>query len=326
MELMRIKKESESVLVYSDKDIIEKLKKLLLPYFEVSFTESRKPEEWVFATEINDTQSLGTKDVIEFAIKNLAEPKRKYEVYPEKKVIWIREPDNSEWKIQLLNRLIRDSLRNLLSGKLCYLHGAFVIYKEKGICILGEKRSGKTTSVLNFLDSPKCKFVSNDDVAILRRGEELVGIGWPRAFSLRKDSLEALEKIGICYRYPHKLEHPYNRNSLKEEYLTLFPYEFEVFAKTNIAERHSIDYFLFTEFSEESLFEELDYTNGLKRLEMYVEEDINKYFKEFEKYFLRGKVDLPHILDVKKIKFYHIQQKFTDLKNLGILFDEVIDV
>lgn len=326
MVLIRIKKESESVLVYSSKNIIERLKKILVPYFEVSFTESRKPDEWVFTTEVNDAQNLGRREEIELEIKNLAEPKRKYVVYPERNVILVKEPRDSEWKIQLLNRLVRDSLRNLLSEKLCYLHGAFVIYKEKGICILGEKQSGKTTSVLNFLSNKKCKFVSNDDVAISRQDEKLMGIGWPRAISLRKDSLEELKKIGIYYEYPKNLEHPYNQNRLKEEYLTLFPYEFEAFAKTSIAERHSIDCFLFTNFGDEALFEELEYAEGIELLELYVEEDINKYFKEFEKYFFRGKLDLLHILGTEKVKFYRIQQKFTDLKNLGVLFDEVTSV
>jgi hypothetical protein len=81
-----------------------------------------------------------------------------------------------------------------------------------GVAFLGDKRSGKTTSVLSALLSG-LSYVSNDDLSISRDGDgSYTGHGWPRSVPVRKDTFAAL-RLPLADRLVEsglRLGHPSN--------------------------------------------------------------------------------------------------------------------
>jgi hypothetical protein len=72
-------------------------------------------------------------------------------------------------------------------------HSATCIWNETGICILGGKFAGKTSTLVNLLARPGARFVSNDTVFLRDGGTRLEGCGFPNKAGLR---------IGALVTYP----------------------------------------------------------------------------------------------------------------------------
>jgi hypothetical protein len=95
-------------------------------------------------------------------------------------------------------KTVKRSLRNMM--KLLFMekgwlpfHSATCIWNETGICILGGKFAGKTSTLVNLLARPGARFVSNDTVFLRDGGTRLEGCGFPNKAGLR---------IGALVTYP----------------------------------------------------------------------------------------------------------------------------
>lgn len=252
--------------------------------------------------------------------EHLDEPDRVFLVDEERKILQILQPTDEKWLAQMLIRLSRDALRNLARHKMHFLHGAFVVYKDKGICILGDKRGGKTTSVLNILSSDYTAFISNDDVSIQYEDGCWMAYGWPRSLSVRRDSLQALKRIGINFSQEIQLSHPYNQNNVSNEYITFYPKDFSIFTNSPIKKSHKLDIVLFTSFANENKFVELDSESGVDKFNEYIEQDINQYFGELGIFFSREIVNTPPFKETK-IRYFDIKQDFSGLKSITQYLD-----
>jgi hypothetical protein len=97
-------------------------------------------------------------------------------------------------------KTVKRSLRNLM--KLLFMergwlpfHSAACTWNDTGICILGGKYAGKTSTLLNLLDRPGAGFVTNDNLFLRDGGTFLEGCGFPNKAGLRIGALVAYPKL-----------------------------------------------------------------------------------------------------------------------------------
>lgn len=320
--LYKFYKSEGSIYVKAPINFLKEVAHELYPFIYCEAASEVPLNSWTITlSEEVDEKDKGRK--ISFQIGSLDEPEREYIVYEDKKIIYIRKPLDLIWRKQLVLRIIRDCLKNiLLNNGMIYLHGAFVVYEHKGICILGDKRSGKTTSVLNLLSHQNSQFLSNDDVSIKVSEKNTKAFGWPRSISVRKDSFDALKKAKINYKLEEMdLAHPYNnkQSKLSDEYITFYPNEFSELTNSLLTESSNLDCVIFTKFGQENSIKEIGYKDGCEKLRNYIVTDINRYFKELEDYFKNKKKENLEISDIirKDVKFLEVSQNFNNLRSLS---------
>jgi hypothetical protein len=93
-----------------------------------------------------------------------------------------------------VKRVLRNMMKLLLveQGWLPF-HSAACVWNGTGICILGGKFAGKTSTLVNLLARPGARLVSNDNLFLRDRGTHLEGCGFPNKAGLR---------IGALVSYP----------------------------------------------------------------------------------------------------------------------------
>ena len=74
-------------------------------------------------------------------------------------------------------------------------HSAACRWNDTGICILGGKFAGKTSTLINLLAQPGAGFVSNDTLFLRDGGTFLEGCGFPNKAGLRIGALVANPKL-----------------------------------------------------------------------------------------------------------------------------------
>lgn len=97
-------------------------------------------------------------------------------------------------------KTVKRSLRNLMKLLLMEkdwlpFHSAACVWNDTGICILGGKFAGKTTTLVNLLARPGAKFVSNDTLFLRDGGASLTGCGFPNKAGLRIGALSAYPNL-----------------------------------------------------------------------------------------------------------------------------------
>ncbi|ATL86862.1 hypothetical protein GCM10009548_31620 [Streptomyces malaysiensis subsp. malaysiensis] len=98
-----------------------------------------------------------------------------------------------------------------------FLHAGMVAWQGLGIALVGNKRSGKTSTVI-AATAAGAHFVSNDDLSLHEASDGPTGVGWPRSVSIRLDTLEPL---GLSL--PTRTAHPANTH--RDEAQLLMPHE-----------------------------------------------------------------------------------------------------
>jgi hypothetical protein len=97
-------------------------------------------------------------------------------------------------------KTVKRSLRNLM--KLLFMekgwlpfHSAACIWNDTGICIIGGKFAGKTSTLVNLLAQPGARLVSNDNLFLRDGGALLEGCGFPNKAGLRIGALVAYPRL-----------------------------------------------------------------------------------------------------------------------------------
>ena len=145
-----------------------------------------------------------------------------YAVDAEHRVVYSREVDDAKGKVEencfvlstsgrkvlvsspgaLKDRqkTVKRSLRNLM--KLLFMeqgwlpfHSAACIWNDTGICILGGKFAGKTSTLVNLLARPGARLVTNDNLFLRDGGTFLEGCGFPNKAGLRIGALAAYPRL-----------------------------------------------------------------------------------------------------------------------------------
>ena len=97
-------------------------------------------------------------------------------------------------------KTVKRSLRNLM--KLLFMergwlpfHSAACIWNDTGICIIGGKFAGKTSTLVNLLAQPGARLVTNDNLFLRDGGAFLEGCGFPNKAGLRIGALVAYPRL-----------------------------------------------------------------------------------------------------------------------------------
>ncbi len=318
------------VLVLCDELLIEDVVPKLIPFITCKKYDNLIKDTWKIV--FNDFVTVSSNAILmKNELVDQDEPTREVWIDFSIKEICIKKPEPFLWQSQILIRLIRDLLRNLVNEDLnsVFMHAAMVNYKGKGICIMGEKKAGKTTTMLN-LCTKGASFISNDDLSFQLKGS-IKGIGWPRAISIRNDVFKALpyfKKKNFIGK--NKLTHPSNRNKLSNLYTFIYPSELQNVLGNKIESEYKVDIILFSEFSSGNkapVIKKLTHDEALNLCVLNVVDNLNIHTKEFSSNFLDYTKDYYfHLLSeyIGDLECYKITQNFDDLNESLNLIDDVI--
>lgn len=202
--IKKYSRHNNSVLVSADETISEKLENQLIDFFEVTECNEWIENEWVIVLDYNEWQ-LTELECKRFILSQEFEPDIVVYINGKRHVLGLVLDSNIEWKIQNALRFVRVILRmQCLEKGDIFLHGGLVELFGQGICYLGPKKSGKTTSILAAMKYYGATFIANDDMSIhYSDNNEWQGEGWPRSIVIRND---VYRKLGLKYaNYKHPL-------------------------------------------------------------------------------------------------------------------------
>lgn len=225
-----------------------------------------------------------------------------------------------EWTVQNAFRTIRVLLRMQCqeSGDI-FLHGGFIKYKEKGICILGEKKAGKTSLILSMMKFCKADFISNDDVSLHLENDTWIGEGWPRSIVVRDDTWKRLQDKDM------NLSHPLNTVS---DRMCFYPHELCKIFQVQLLYSTPIEYVIFPQFSTSSIcLNEINKESAEKLIKHYILDNPGKYNDYLFPFF--SKTAQNKIWDIfiskKKIHCIELKQSFDNLYAGAALLKKYID-
>ncbi|MEO0127411.1 MAG: hypothetical protein ABIL44_06655 [candidate division WOR-3 bacterium] len=104
----------------------------------------------------------------------------------EKRIIIIFLSKCSDIEKYAVMRTVRALVKLLLINQgMLLFHAACAVKKGYSICFIGEKHSGKTTTLINALVNCNCSYLSNDEVIIGYYGDRIYSYGLPISIGLR---------------------------------------------------------------------------------------------------------------------------------------------
>ena len=275
------------VWVYIQSKSYKRIYDIVTPYFECRVLDDEKlmkSNSWKILHEYKIKENM--IEIIPH-IEGDKEPKRKYYVDKQNKTIIIAEPTSKEFVLQISIRLARDIIKHtLMQEGYCFLHGGMIVYHDNGICFLGEKMHGKTSFLLSTLATSEAHYVTNDDVTIDAKDGMIEGIGWPRAISVRKDSVGLMNSVLNKYSFEISFSHP--DNSIEDLSGSYFYYVNELAGifKCDIVPKAKVDCFIYLQFTDEDFcVVEVTGEDKKKLLQRFVDPEVSKYFLDFKGYF-----------------------------------------
>lgn len=311
MVLVKYYRNNSEIYVDAPMHIHQSLKKIVKNYIEYELVNRRKPEKWSVC--INEEKYFLLRKYNCERIFQKNEPAITVFYSKDFKTIGLLQETEESWLVQNIVRMVRVVLRlQYLEEGEEFFHGGLIRYNNKGICFLGDKKSGKTTSILYLLKNKKATFISNDDVSFRYNNSHLYGSGWPRAINIRLDTINMFGLDGNVAQ-----SHPISR--LKNDIVCLYPFEISSLFECEVSDRSRIDYIIFPEFvsKKDIRLEVLDLQCGFKLLERYVQNTPGKYINYLLTYFSAGNGMLRNNQIPKNVKFIKLYQNFENF-NIGM--------
>ena len=310
-----------SIYLKANKKITSKVADQLNPFFKLSHNIDNFLKDWTILCLPNGENTL-FNDLSFSKIQLNQGPEPNFLIYfcGNSKIIGIKESYNDEWIIQSRIRLIRVLSRFQLSEKgEIFAHGGLIKSNDRGLCFIGEKKSGKTSSIISYLKNFGGYFISNDDVSIsIDDLGFLKGKGWPRSVVVRQDTLTILNLKKV-----NKLNHPLN-NKIDN---CFYPKEFATWLNTEILSETTIDYIIFPKFEKLNYpkIEELEFEEGIIRLQQHIQKKPGKYLDYLIPWFKLGDNRFyQSFFENKNIMFLELKQNFEDLNLASKYLNEYI--
>ncbi len=321
----KVRRNGYAIFLYTDLASIEFVKKSIEPYYiinkVISVSEVFDSSYWKISNRPDSFKLTSDKiDIIQSKQRVLDEPERVFFVEAHERIIELIKPVDTKWRDQIVIRLIRDIFRNyfLTNDSMSFFHGGLIKSKNLGIAFMGGKKSGKTSSILSFLKYGNVDYATNDDISIQIIDDKVHGFGWPRTVSVRNDTFDVLEmdRASIIGR----LRHPSNGTIWKNKATFIYPNELEQLFTTKVISNSEVNYIVFPTFDKDIYtpnLRELNRSEFKKLLELNMEPDINRYFKDFQRYFPNVDISSNNkVLDIISEKCHGIilNQNFKNLK------------
>lgn len=308
-----------SVLLEADSRMIADTECCIGSYFDYETMPNHVFDTWHIMFEDQEERFLqmGLEKLI---VRQISEPDIHVYLDGNRKKIGLLKENNHSWQVQNIVRMVRVLLRlQCQENGTVFLHGGCLAYRGKGICFLGGKKSGKTSSILSFLKYKEAEFIANDDVSVYSNGGILYAQGWPRSVVIRQDTWE---NLGIA---DYNLLHPLNSRT---EGPCLYPQQVgSLFARGYLTEI-TADYIVFPRFIEDNKTEiaYIQKEDAKERLKAQVLQNPGKYNEYLLPYF-KEKNNCNEIEKamINKIHFVELKQNFNSLKNGTDALAELID-
>ena len=252
----------------------------------------------------------------------------------DKKSIIIAQGD-ARWNLFYTFRMVRNLLRwSIYDESVAFFHGGAVEINGSAIAFLGNKKAGKTSSILSMIIAEHTNYIANDDL-MLSFEERIWAYGWPRTLSVRKDTISMM---GMKNEHHFSNEsHPSNvylrENGCNSENEYFFPIEISRLGNVDIIPKAELKIVIFTEFDEN--------VRGIPEI-MELETEVMKkkllenFRVEPEKYcaFLREYFEIPNEKIILKkidilcnsIKAYKIKQSFNQLDKTSKCIRELLEM
>jgi hypothetical protein len=209
-----------SVGLHSDEaDLLNWFSKFFGGYFTV--TASERTDAVVYSSQ-DPAVFHRLKESAESSGRPRSEDETEYAVDAQHRIIYSREVDDVKGEAEencfVLSKLgrnvlvsspgaltdrhktVKRSLRNMM--KLLFMekgwlpfHSAACIWNDTGICLLGGKFAGKTSTLVNLLARPGARLVTNDNLFLRDGGTFLEGCGFPNKAGLRIGALAAYPRL-----------------------------------------------------------------------------------------------------------------------------------
>ncbi|MPY57513.1 hypothetical protein [Streptomyces spongiae] len=188
----------------------EAARALLEPYVRVKVVTADHARWWQVRTTTPMEDDLDEHQLT--TVRGTGEPPMRLWSHPGRRELVVDAGLPGPLVVQYLVRYVRILLRVGHSrGEELFLHGGMVSADDQGVVILGGKGAGKTSSIVACLTAG-LDFVANDDVSLVGTEAGWVGRGWPRAVSVRQETLAALD-IDLD---SHVLSHPAHRVAVRD--------------------------------------------------------------------------------------------------------------
>lgn len=205
MNMVLCTKCSKEVVFLSNDNILNIVNDFLEPYICIKpISKLPSYKGWtVYATNRLDNNSVNSYQVIR---KDNVEGNI-YASLRQQKII-IEHIEDNQLAITA-KRIIRGILRwsSFSSGTL-FMHGGFVEVNGVGIMLLGERKSGKTSTIMSLLSHKGVKYGTNDDLSLNVYSNRIQAEGWGKSISVRNDTIMALSNTAYKYSMA-KLENKY---------------------------------------------------------------------------------------------------------------------
>lgn len=177
------------------------------------------------------------------------------------RTLWVDPGLPEDFRRQVAARYIRVLLRlqTLVRHGEVFVHGGLAEVAGRGVAVMGDKRAGKTSTILSLLERGSA-LVSNDDVSFAITGSAIAATGWPRAISVRRDTFGALgiDLAALLHQKGIALTHP--ANGTADRYLPddeqqtgvalFYPQELVRLFNTDIVRRSTLDALVFPQFTD----------------------------------------------------------------------------
>ncbi|WP_152656272.1 hypothetical protein [Oceanobacillus sp. CFH 90083] len=309
---------NSKVLLVGPESIIKNVESLANPYLKVNELSDSTENLWTIFTSERYLTSLQDYEIINYEYPG--EPDRCYLFNGKKREIIIKEPNENRWKAQQALRLIRGVLRlQDYAENAIFLHGGLVEINGNGVALIGQSKSGKTSTILTLLEDNQVNYVTNDDISIKFSNDTISGFGWPRSMSIRKDTINVNKKIRSRFKNNYTLNHPFNNAT--QDYIFATPKNLEQLYNKKIKTNTNIKTIVFPKFlplQQNGVFmRKLDEKEATYNLINSVVINPGKLNEFFLPHFVLPKIEelIPNIMNIaKRVECYELKQNFYSLE------------
>ncbi|CAQ84482.1 MULTISPECIES: hypothetical protein [Photorhabdus] len=317
-------------LISLNKTLLDIISKNLVPYYESSFQHVDLSGWTIYIGQQAKSDVMEDSLIVDVA-KPQGEPERRYIISKNNKIILIESPIEDIWQVQHAYRLIRVLSRiHFYNEGMRFFHGGFVKYGSHGIVFMGGKRSGKTTSILTTLGNSQSEFVTNDDLGIRISKDGVLGYGWPRAVSVRKDTLNLPHIYQYLAHKQQELSHPANSVMSNPFYTFFYPKEISDAFSSELEPIYKVNVVIFPSFVNnvnEVKTKRLTKAQFFENLTYNFESEFNKYSDFLSDQIHHDDNWSRQVIDklVSSVEGYEVVQDFDRMLDLNTVLDRILN-
>lgn len=330
------------VLIESDRETVDTLGDLCHDFLAVSTVAGHSDTRWPSVIGVATAPTDGDWERVVYTSDH--ELARTLFVDHAGRKILVPGPPGP-WRTLHMLRAVRNILRweAYVAGDL-FLHAGMIAINDRGVVFSGAKRTGKTTAILAGLLFAGTRLVANDALTVREEGGRLIGYGWPRSITARRETLLALQEWmpELMRRLPYGA-HPTNswpgpHNEAQDvthaenvpRTVWLYPAELMQAVDAGISKGAPLTAIVFPQFDDavhEPVLELLDEATAQTLLAANVESKA-VYFDEFLDRWYRdtGVARRRQLQDrvLRTIPFYRLRQNMSCARAAALLVRETV--